>query len=70
MVIKNVYLQLKICKVFVKSIRLIHKGEKNGRNNRSYVNDYEDVLSLIPSYLLIWTGSLECNTSVVGNIHA
>ena len=70
MVIKNVYLQLKSCKVFVKSIRIIYNGEKNGGNNRSYANDYEDRLSLIPSYLLIWTGSLECNTSDVGNIHA
>ena len=25
-------------------------GEKTGRNNRSSVNDEEDVLSIIPSY--------------------
>ena len=56
-----------MCNVFVKSIRLIYKGENNGRNNRSYDNEYED--SIIPSYLFIWTGSLECYTSDVGNIH-
>ena len=32
---------------------MIYKGEKNGRDNWSYVNDEEDVLSIIPSYLFI-----------------
>ena len=41
---------------FLLSIRLIYKGVNNVRNNRLYVNDYEDVLSIIPSYLFIWTG--------------
>ena len=38
-VIKNVYLELKNFLAFVKSIRLIYKGENDGRNIRSYVND-------------------------------
>ena len=39
-VIENVYLLLKIVKLFVKSINLLRNGEKTGHHSLCAVNNY------------------------------
>ena len=74
-VIKNVYLLLKISKLFVKSINLLRNGEKTGDRCQCSVNYLDDVYHQYYSTVHAITCRLNgffgiCYTSEVGNIHA
>ena len=52
-VIETVYLQLKISELFLKSITLSYKGEKNCGSNFCSIKYYEDVPYIIQWYAVI-----------------
>ena len=77
-VMENVYLLVKISKLFVKSINLLCNGEKLATtlSALSFIKKmYHRFNSGIrpccdTHYLFLRMGSFECYTSKVGNIHA